>query len=194
MPRLPNHLRRPLTTRFQNSLVVVAGNATPPLVRAFDDLDNYDEDAVEKLAVAAAPKIQAVKTAVVRQAVGYYSLLSGVRAPAIAIGEVAAVATMRDPFISVWRALQAGNAFPDAVAAGRARLEAVVSNFTNSTARQTGDLFVAKANLHTHGWERQTNAGACAWCEEVAGAVYGSADSADFGHDRCGCSAVPIFE
>lgn len=193
MPRLPNHLRRPLTTRFQTALVAVVGNATPSLVRAFDDLDNYDEDAVEKLAVAAAPKIQAVKTAVVRQAAGYYSLLSGVRAPDIAVGEVAVVATMRDPFISVWRALQAGNSFPDALAAGRARLEAVVANLANSTARQTGDLFVAKANLEVRGWERITNAGACAWCEEVADAIYGSADSADFGHDRCGCTAAPAF-
>lgn len=194
MPRLPSHLRGPLTQRFQSSLTAVVDHTAPKIEQLWDDLDGYDEDSVETLALAAASPMQALKTHVVRQALGYYTILSGIRPPSVPVGDVRTTPSLRDPFISVWQALASGNSFPDALAAGRARIDAVVSNFANSSARQTGDLFVAKADLKPHGWERIPDAGACAWCEDVAGEIYSSADSADFGHDRCGCSAAPVFD
>lgn len=193
MPRLADPLRGPLTRRYQTALAAVAANATPTMHRLWDGLPAYDEGNVETLAVAAKAPLQAVKTASVRHSLGYYTTLAGVRPPIIKPDEVAAVADMRDPFISTWLALKSGNSFEVALLAGRSRVEAVVANLVNSTARQTGDLFIAKTNLETAGWERITNRGACAWCEQVAGQIYASADSADFGHDRCGCTAAPLF-
>lgn len=193
MPPLPDRLRQPLTRRFQTTLALLAARGTAPIQRAWDDLDTYDETSVDTLAVAAERPLETVKTATVRQSTGYYSVLSGRPAPRIGLAEVAVVAAMRDPFIATWRALASGNNYDAAVAAGRARIEAVVTNFTTSTARQTGGVFVAKTGLRTVGWERITNASACDWCEEVSAQLYSSAESADFGHDRCSCSAVPLF-
>jgi hypothetical protein len=175
-------------------VAAVVTNATPILHRIWDGLDNYDEGSVETLTLAVEAPLQAVKTASVRQAVGYYTVLSGAPPQAVTVAEVGAAANMRDPFISVWQALASGNSYEDALFAGRARIEAVVSNLANSSARQTGDLFVRKARLKVHGFERIPNIGACPWCQSVAGRIYKSADAADFGHDRCSCTAAPIFE
>lgn len=193
MPIASKAQRLTLTRRYQTALAAVVANATPTMHRLWDGLPAYDEANVETLAVAAAPPLQAVKQASVRHSLGYYTVLAGVKPPTIKPAEVAATADMRDPFISTWLALKSGNSFEAALLAGRARVVAVVANLVNSTARQTGDLFVAKANLETAGWERITNRGACAWCESVAGQLYQSADSADFGHDRCACTAAPLF-
>lgn len=193
MPRLPNHLRGPLTRRFQTSIATAVDRTTPALHRIWDDLDDYDEDSVAALTKSAAGPMQALKTHAVTQALGYYTVLAGIRPPSVPAGEISTTANLRDPFISVWQALQSGNSFTDALAAGRARIDAVVSNFANSTARQTGDVFVAKARLEVRSWERITDAGACDWCEEVSGETYSSADAADFGHDRCACTAAPTF-
>jgi hypothetical protein len=193
MPRLPDHLRLPATRRFQTAIATAVGRTTPGLQRAFDDLDDYNEDAVAILTRRAAPAITAIKTTAVRSALGYYTVLAGVRPPRVAIGDVSTVPNLRAPFISVWQALASGNSYTDALAAGRSRIEAVVSDFAVSSARQTGDVFVEKAGLHVAGWERIPDSGACAWCEEVAADTYSSAEAADFGHDRCQCTAAPAF-
>jgi hypothetical protein len=193
LPRLPDHLRLPATRRFQSTITNVVGRATPALYRAWDDLDDYDEDSVDTLAAKAAPTLTAVKATAVRSAVGYYTVLAGVRPPRVATGDVSTAADMRAPFISTWQALASGNAYDAAVAAGRSRLEAVLSDFAVSASRQTGDVFVARANVRVHGWERITDSGACPWCEEVAGETYSSAEAADFGHDRCNCTAAPLI-
>lgn len=190
---LPDRLRLPLTRRFQTTLATLVARGTAPIQRAWDDLDNYDEDAVATLTKAAATPLGTVKAATVRQSSGYYSVLSGRTAPPIALAEVAVVAALRSPFISTWQALASGNSFEAAKAAGRSRIEAVVADYTVSTSRQTGGVFVAKTNLRTVGWERIPNADACPWCEEVSGQLYSSSDAADFGHDRCACSAAPVF-
>jgi len=194
MPRLSDELRGPLTRRYQTALAAVVDKATPTLHRIWDGLPAYDEANIETLAVATAAPLQTVKIASVRHSLGYYTALAGVSPPIVKPDEIAAVADMRDPFISVWLALKSGNSYEAALLGGRSRVEAVVANLVNSSARQTGDLFVAKTNLNPRGWERLPNRGACPWCLEVAGQTYQSADSADFGHDRCSCTAAPLFD
>lgn len=191
--RLPDHLRLPATRRFQSTLSTVAARATPALHRAWDGLDGYDEGSVASLTASAASTMTAVKSTAVRAALGYYVVLAGVRPPQVTAAEVSTVPDLRAPFISMWQAFSSGNSYDDALAAGRARIEAVVSDFAVSSARQTGDVFVNKANLRVTGWERIPDGGACPWCEEVAQQTYSSADAADFGHDRCNCTAAPAF-
>lgn len=173
---------------------MIISATVPKLQSAWDDLDNYDEGAVDELVTAAEKPLRSLKSAAVRQALGLYTVLAGVRPPAISVDEIPTVPDLRSPFISVWQALKSGTPYPEAVLAGRSRIEAVVSDFTVSSARQTGGVFVEKAHVHSNGWERIPDAGACAWCEEVAQQTYASADSADFGHDRCGCTATPAFD
>lgn len=193
VPRLPNHLRLPATRRFQSTINNITTRATPALHRAWDGLDTYDEDSVAVLTAQAAPTVGAVKASAVRTALGYYTVIAGVTA-AVGAHEIGTVADLRAPFISVWQALASGNNYDDALAAGRSRIEAVVSDFAVSSARQTGDVFVEKAGLRIAGWERIPDGGACDWCQEVAADTYSSADAADFGHDRCNCTASPLVE
>lgn len=194
MPRLPDTQRLLATRRFQATIANVIDRATPALHRAWDALDSIDEESVAVLTTGVTPTMAAVKQAAVRSATGYYSILSGARPPSILAAEIPTIANMRDPFISVWQSLAAGNDYTDALLAGRARIEAVVSDFAVSTTRQTGGVFVAKTGRNVGGWERIPDAGACDWCQDVAGQTYYSAETADFGHSRCACTAAPIFE
>lgn len=194
MPQLSDGLRRPLALRFQRSLSTVVVRTTPALQRAWDGLDDYDEHSVAVLTAKASNPLTAVKVVAIAQAVGFYTVVAGVRSPRVTAAEISTAANLRAPFISVWQVLASGNSYDDALAAGRSRIEAVVSDFAVSSARQAGDVFVAKANLRVHGWERIPDAKACAWCLSVAPGHYKSADSADFGHDGCGCTAALVFD
>ena len=193
MPRLPDRLRPPLTRRFQQSIATLAATNTRTIQRMWDSLNTYDEAEVAGLAARSAPTMAAVKSTAMRQATGFYSVLSGVRPPSIRTDELALTADLRQPFIAHWQALASGRPWAEAVAAGSARIEAVVSNYAVSSARQTGDLFVAKANLPKPTWSRVTDANACDWCVEMTQYEYASAEIADFGHDRCNCTPVPNF-
>lgn len=194
MPHLPKSLVIPATRRFQTGQAGIISATVPKLQSAWDDLDNYDEDAIDELVTAAEKPLRSLKSAAVRQALGLYTVLAGVRPPGISVDEVPTVPDLRSPFISVWQALKSGTPYPEALLAGRSRIEAVISDFAVSSARQTGDVFVEKARVHPSGWERITDANACDWCDMVAEDIYSSADAADFGHDRCGCTAVPAFD
>lgn len=195
MPRLPNHLRLPATRRFQSTLTNVVARATPKIQSAWDDLDSIDEESVAVLTAQVAPTMHAVKSTAVRSAVGYYTILAGVRrSPAVPVADIATAPDLRAPFISVWQALASGVVFAEALNIGRSRIEAVVSDFAVSAARQTGGEFVSRAGLKVSLWERIPDGGACDWCVEVADNVYHDADTADFGHDRCQCSVAPLFD
>lgn len=192
MPAPPD-VRARLTRRFQDAILAITDRTAPVLQKMWDDLDTYDEDTVAVFERKTGASMLAVKAVAMRQATGYYSVLTTVRPPPIAVADLAIRPDLRQPFIAYWQALAGGQPWESAVAAGRSRIEAVVSNLANSSARQTGDLFVAKTRLSVRGWERITDAEPCDWCVSVADQVYSSAESADFGHDRCGCTAAPLF-
>lgn len=192
MPLAP-HLRAQLTRRFQQTLAAIGAASAPKIGRAWTNLDAYNEDDIATFTQAAAPVTAAAKFAAVRHAAGYYALTAGVRPVHVAVGDVPALVDFRDPFISTWNALKAGESFEHAVAAGLGRTDAVVRDLVTSSARQTGDVVAEKSNLKIVGWERIPDDGACPWCLEVAPGFYNSAESADFGHERCGCTAEPIY-
>lgn len=191
---LPAHLRKPLTVRFQQSLRRISNSAAPRVQRAWRALDTYDESDIETFATAAAPTFGAAKTAAVRQAAGYYALTAGIRTVGVTAKSVPVVADPREPFISTWQALKSGRPYDEAVEAGNLRIEAVVSDLVESSARQTGDVVVEQAGLRIVGWERIPDDGACPYCEEVAPGFYSSAETADaVSHNNCGCSVEPIY-
>lgn len=161
--------------------------------RIWDSFDNYDDSFVDELTTRSAKTMAATKAAAMRSAVGFYSILAGVRPPVIRPDELDLVPDMREPFISTWQALASGRTLTDAIAAGKSRVEAVVIGYAVSSARQTGDIFVAKTNIENAGWERVPDGNACDWCLSLTDITYASAAAADFGHDRCGCTPVPSF-
>lgn len=165
----------------------------PQLGRAWSGLDAYNEADIETFTTNTAPTLTAAKFAAVRQAAGYYALTAGVRAVAIPATQIAVTPDTRAPFIATWLALKNGAPLDVAVENGASRLGAMVDNLVTSSARQTGDVVVEKAGLKIVGWERVPDGNACPWCLEVSPGFYTSAESADFGHDNCGCSAEPIY-
>jgi len=137
--------------------------------------------------------LNAAKFAAVRQAAGYYTLTAGVRAIGVKAATIAVEPDTRAPFIATWLALKNGDPIETAVEHGASRLDALSTDFIVSSARQTGDAVIEKSGLKIIGWERIPDDDACPWCEEVAPGFYHSAESADFGHSNCGCSAEPLY-
>lgn len=187
------HLRAPLTQRFQLVLAAIGQASSPKLARMWNNLPAYDKANIEEFARKATPVMTSAKFAAVRQAAGYYALIAGVRPVVVKPDDVAVDFDPRDPFISTWNALKSGVPFEAAVLAGLGRTDALVRDFVTSSSRQTGDVVFQRANVKVAGWERVPDGGACPWCLEVAPGFYNSAESADFGHERCGCSAAPIL-
>lgn len=182
-----------LTRRFQARVDRIAGRAAALTAAQWAALDTHDREDIPAFIEATRPTLTATKGAAVATAVAYYSVLTQTRAPAIAATAIVVADETKAPFIAFWRALKSGNSLEDALESGRARAGAIARNLAVSSSRRTGDVFFDRSDLTPLGWERILDPGACPWCELVAGQFYKSAESADFGHDRCGCTAAPVF-
>lgn len=183
----------PLTRRYQAALGSIAARSVPLLEHVWDELEDYDEEAIDTFAAAIAPYMAAVKRGAVAQSAGYFNSIFGTIV-GVDPERVSSKFDPRDPFVMVWRGLQSGARWEDAVAAGRRQLAATVHHYTLSSARRAGDEFVRKTGRAAGGWRRVPNRGACEWCQQAAADIYRRAESADFGHLRCGCTAVPILD
>lgn len=173
--------------------MTIGDRSATHLHRSWTALGSYNEAQIPEFTRNATPILTAAKSTAVRHAAAFYALTAGIPPVGITIDAVPIEPDFRAPFISVWLALKGGAVLEDAIAAGAGRLDAVTRDLVTSAARQTGDVVVAHADLKVIGWERVPDDGACPWCLEVAPGFYHSAESADFGHDRCGCTAEPIY-
>lgn len=193
MPPIPAERRTALTRRFQHVMNTLGDSTAARLRPAWLALGEYNEAQIPTFTRKATPVLNAAKSVAVKHAAAYYALHAGVTPVGVSVASITVEADLREPFISVWQAFQSGASFEAAVNAGEGRLDAVSRDLLVSSGRQTGDEVVQRAGLRIVGWERVPDDGACPWCEEVAPGFYTSAESADFGHDRCGCSAEPIY-
>lgn len=184
---------RVLTARLQAHLEVIGARAAVATTRAWDELGTYDRDSIETFTRRVAPTIAGSKTAAANTATGYYSTLLAVRPPAINVARLATLFVPAAGFLAYWHALKEGRDHAEALSAGRSMVEAATSNAVVSTARRTGDAVAAATGQRTAGWRRVLDGKACEWCQVVSTQRYRTAESADFGHDRCGCTAVPII-
>lgn len=191
--RPPIERRVALTRRFQQLLTTIGDGTASRLKVQWANLDSYDEDQIPDFTRKATPILHGAKRAAVHHAAAYYSLTTGVAPVGVPFDAVPAAPDLREPFISTWRALASGAVLVAAVEAGAGRLDAVARNLVTSASRQTGDVVVDKAGLKVIGWERVPDDAACEWCLTVAPGFYTTAETADFGHDRCGCTAEPIL-
>lgn len=182
-----------LTRRYQSRLAAISGTAGVAVAVAWDDLPGYDRLDIPTFARRTARTFIAAKAATLAVAVGYYSLLAVVRPPAVNVEEIDVAPAVDDPFIGYWQALQAGHVWDEAVAIGRGRAEAAVTDYVTSTSRRTGDVVAERTGQDIVGWRRVLTGTSCAWCATVATQRYRTAESADFGHTRCDCTAAPIY-
>lgn len=93
-------------------------------------------------------------------------------------------------FQTMWKALGDGRDFADALAIGLNVIGSIGFDAVQGAARSATNQ-IDRQEPRITGWDREPDGSACDWCIEVAGQTYRSADSADFGHDHCGCSVVP---
>lgn len=190
---LPKPVLAQLTRRFGLSLAQITTLAAPQLQALWAKLPGYDEAQIAEFERRAGPIIATAKQATVHHAAGFYALAAGIRPPSITPNHVDVTPDLRGPFIQTWSALKHGDTEDGAIAAGFSRVEAMAANFVASASRLTGDAVYSQANVEPQGWQREPEGNACDWCLEMAQNTYRSADSCDFGHDRCQCIAVPAF-
>ncbi len=157
---------------------------------AWDGLGSYDEGDVARYTAAVVPLLAGVKVATVAASTAFYALLADLAPPTVTAAAVPVDPKLRAPFTAMWHAFGQARPYDEARDVGRSVAGATGEDFVISTARRTGDAF-AEATGRSTRWTRVPSGGACAWCQSVAGDHYLSAESADFGHERCSCAVVP---
>lgn len=182
-----------LTRRFQARMDVLQANTSRATGQAWAKLPAYERANVADFEELTAATIQGAKRAAVATANGYYSTLGSVRVPAVSHEAISVLFDREQPFLSYWHQLSEGVSWVDAVQAGRSTAEATGGNYVQSAARRTGDAVVEATGQDVIAWRRVLGAGSCDWCVTVSGQLYHSSESADFGHDRCNCVAVPVY-
>lgn len=173
-------------------------------VQMYRDMGVYNESDVDYFVDAITPIIYAgqrksieateafvtrrVKKAVVRE------VLSGVsdRLYANARNGTPLIEVYRRPFVTIWSALNRGESWEAAVAAGEARV-AESAEMDVQLAHRAAYGALQDRNTQIKGYRRVTNAGACDFCLLVEGAFVKSADAMPL-HNRCGCGLDPILE
>jgi hypothetical protein len=180
------------TRRYQARLNRIATTAGRAVIRAWDELTSYDEDDIPTFIRRTTVPFTAARAAATSTAAGYFSLLTTVRPPAIDPAELGVVPAVRDPFIAYWQALKA-HPWEEAVEIGRNRADAVASDLVTSTSRRTVGEAAQATGQEVVGWRRVLTGISCTWCATVSTQRYRTAESADFGHQRCDCTVAPII-
>lgn len=163
----------------------------PRLNQAWATISSFDEAEIARFAKLIEPLMGAVKQTAVSVTSGYLSTVTGLPQVGVSAGLVESAFDAREPFISVWQALDSGVPYDEAVEAGRKRAESMIRTYMSSTARKTGDHYLHAAGVKSSLWRRVPDGKACPWCLKVAHDHYKSSESADFGHRNCGCSVLP---
>lgn len=176
--------------RYDRLLGTYRRRTAAALALLWDQLDTYDDEGLEQFVSAAAPVIAGTKRTAVAASTAVFSLALGIRPPAVTANDVDVEPRIDHPFLALWHAVNEGRPNDEALAAGRSQAQAVGADFVQQTARRTGDVVARTAGVRTR-WRRVPNAGACDWCQTISGQLYRTAESADFGHDRCFCMVVP---
>lgn len=179
-----------LVRRYRRTQERIHRRASLAVSRIWDDLGSWDEADVDRFAAQVEPVASAAKVAAATLAAGFYARMLDRPAPAIVADRVPVALATRTPFTAAWHALKVGRPFDEALSAGRSVAGAEAERLVISTGRRTGDLVTRSYGIDPL-WRRVPSASACQWCRTISGQLYRTAESADFGHDRCGCTAVP---
>ena len=180
---------RLLTTRYQTRTAAIGERTARDLSRLWLDV-GYDFAAVDEFATRAAVLTAPPKATTVRLASAFYGFLMDARPAAVNPAAILVPERWREPSIAFWRSINSGNPYADAIESGAARAQAVARDLIVSAGRRTGD-HIARENDYSTRWRRELDGNACAWCQGLTDHTWSTAEEADFGHDRCGCTPVP---
>jgi len=176
-----------LTSAYADTLDLIASRTARLLTGLFDSLPTLDEDAAWAFHAEAKKITEAAALAAIDTTTGY---LAASRIPLADVSPlVVADAGTRcfDPFERTWRNLGSGMPWEDAVAGGRAVVEAVADDAVHRTAR----VGMAQLGANHTRWQRRLSSSCCQWCMKLSSVVFMSAGEATFGHAHCRCVPVP---
>lgn len=166
----------------------LAALAAGQLATAWDRLGGYDvADSLEWHALAS-PIVGGAAQAAVSGTHAYAEANFTVTGEVPDLLVADRIARVFDPFDALAALLAKGVMFPEALRAARSTAEAVGRDAVDSTTRQAMSSLLPEHRQ----WQRRLNPGACDWCMSLAGVVWDSGHEAEFGHDNCGCRAVPV--
>lgn len=156
---------------------------------------------------ATRPGVAAIAENVAAATSGYAALLTDGRIVAVDGTVFAELVDPDSPFLRLWRDLNNGEKFDDAVEAslnvaaqmGGDTVHAVARNVIGKATETFVPLDPAGRMRGTYGprqrWARvMTGSETCRWCAVVSTQTYASQDSATFGHNHCDCLVVPVAE
>jgi hypothetical protein len=180
-----------LLRRRQKQLAALRAVTAAQLARRWMALPDYTEDLHERWESLAKPVVAAGQGRAVAVQVAYLQrrLGSSLTFDRRAILSNAKI-DLTQPFAALANALTSGAALDDAIEAGRVRAEGVGQSAVQWASRAANG---AATDERIVGWTRTLGGGACEWCQVVATQRYNSAESASFGHLRCGCGVDPII-
>lgn len=176
-----------LTVRFRAHLDNISAQTSNAVASAWQQLPDYQDHRVHEFAHRIRPVTLAAKAAAVASGVAFYSTIAKQRPVSVAVKTIPLEYDARAPFVAYWNALGNGRAWEEAVQAGQNRAESTADGLVVSSARLTGDRVLPRTL-----WTRVAAGNACDFCLEAANGTYTSAETADFGHERCSCTAVPL--
>ena len=176
---------------YHQRLALYRERTSAGLTAAWDELDTYGDEDMETYVARVTPLLEGAKAATVATSAAFFALALGIPPASVRARDVDVEPRITHPFLSAWHALKERRPIEEVASAGRSQAQAVGFDFIQSTSRRTGD-YVARASGSDVGWRRVPGGKACAWCFRVAGQTYRTSQSADFGHDRCDCVAVPV--
>lgn len=180
----------------------IAARAARAAGLAWDQLDTYNDDDVDRYARMAGPALTAASIAAAAAAGRYATLLAGGSAspPGASLGPV----DFRQPFIATWSDLANGVSW-DQATSSTGRTAATTLGFDTPKAESHQALEQALPTQRIVGWERvlvDGPNGPCDWCEMVSTQRYHTAASAAASHNRagnlhgagsCNCEPTPIY-
>lgn len=177
-----------LVRRYQARLGQTAATLGTAASEAWANLGSWNKADIERLAAQLAATATAAQAHAAALAVGFVGLAASVSVPSgvTPLNEI----DWAPAFHAYWKSLT-NTDWEEALQAGANAVDAVGFDAVQFAARDAARQ-VDQREPRITGWQRVPDGGACSWCIEVSGATYHSAESASFGHNRCGCAVVPV--
>lgn len=185
MPTLSDAAAVTLTRGFQIKLNRVAARAGTVSKRSFLGLSGWDRSNIAEFIEAVTPALNAAGGASLMLSMGFYKLLAD--ESAAGISSLVTAPNYEAPFTAYWSSLK-DNDWSDAIGSGADRAMSIGSDYVTQVSREVATV----ASPNATGFRRVPRREACQWCLTVATQRYHTAESANFGHDYCGCLVVPI--
>lgn len=179
------------TRQRQRALARLAGVTGSALTTAWFRMPSHRASDQAAWVRAATPVVQAGQRNAIAQQSKYLAVRLG-EDPDVDVDAALRTAQIDlvEPFLAFGREIKAGAALRNALVSGGLRAQEIGESAVFWAARAANTTI---DDARIVGWTRTLTANACAWCTQVAGQTYKTAESASFGHVGCDCGVDPII-